>query len=332
MSLLPTALGRPRRSARMIPVMGALAGLSMLAGCQGGAPADGQATKAAAPAAASPASASRGQGPVLASYGGQDFTLEDYREAVGGLNARARKSLNENPDRRKQFVENHIVSKLIYNAGVERGFENDPDIERRLEELKEHLVVQKVMEEQQSSTVSDEDIQTYYDTHLSEFSTEKVKASHILVEDETLARDLKAKLDEDPSQFAALAEEHSKDLSNAKRGGDLGLFGHGRMVKEFEEAAFALEADGDISEPVQTRFGWHLIQRTGREDGSVQPFDQVKNQIKVKLVSENRRERTTGFIEELKKEADLTIHDDALETATLDEASAPSKDKKGSGH
>jgi peptidyl-prolyl cis-trans isomerase C len=337
MSSQATRGARVHRAAWTFPAFGVLA---LIAGCQD-APQDAKPapdvearTATAAAATAKPAPAATGEGPVLATYDGKSFTLEDYRGAVGSLNTRARKSLDEGPDRRKQFVENHIVSKLIYNEGVSRGLDKDPEIARRLEELREHLVVQQVMESEQNAAVTDEQVKAYYDSHTEEFSTEKVKASHILVDDEALAKDLVAKLRADKTQFAALAAEHSKDLSNAKRGGDLGYFGRGRMVKEFEDAAFALENDTDISDPVKTRFGWHIIMRTGREKGSVQPFDQVKNQIKVKLVSELRRERTTKLIEDLKKKANLTINEKELASATLGPAAEGDDDKKptGSGH
>jgi peptidyl-prolyl cis-trans isomerase C len=310
------------RAAWTFPAFGMIA---LLAGCQAAPHESKPAAAAAAPAAdAKPAAAATdaapkaaGTGPVLATYEGKSFTESDYVDAVSSLNSRARKSLDESPDRRKQFIENHLVSKLIFEEGVRKGYEKDPEIARRLEELKEHLIVQQVMEEQQNATVSDEEVKKYYDTHTQEFSTEKVKASHILVDSEELAKQLVAKLRADASQFAALAAENSKDLSNAKRGGDLGSFGRGRMVKEFEDAAFALQKDGEISDPVQTRFGWHIIQRTGREQGTIQPFDQVKNQIKVKLVSEGRREKTSQFIEGLKQKADLKIDEAALAKVTV---------------
>lgn len=84
----------------------------------------------------------------------------------------------------------------------------------------------------------------------------KVRASHILVETEQEANDLKAKITS-PEDFAAMASEHSLCPSGVN-GGDLGFFGRGMMVKPFEDAAFALET-GKVSDPVQTQFGWHLI-------------------------------------------------------------------------
>ena len=88
----------------------------------------------------------------------------------------------------------------------------------------------------------------------------QVQASHILVNDLNTAVTLKQKITEG-ADFASLAQQHSSCPSKA-RGGDLGRFGIGQMVKPFEDATFALEVGG-LSEPVQTQFGWHLIHRTG---------------------------------------------------------------------
>ncbi len=267
---------------------------------------------------------------VIAEYQGKKFTEQDLLGAVSRLNSRARRTLSDNEDRMRQFVENHIVSELIYGEGKRKGYDTDPEIHQQLTELERHLVVQKVMQEQQATPIEDTDVRAYYDEHPAEFSSDRVQAAHILVEKEDLARELHAKLVEDPSKFTELAAEHSIDRSNSQRGGDLGMFGKGRMVKEFEEAAFALTEDGQLSDPIQTRFGWHIIKRTGREDGSVKPFEEVQNQIKVRLVSEKRRERTQAFLDKLKSDAGLTIFEETLATVKL-----PAKDddnEKPTGH
>ena len=94
----------------------------------------------------------------------------------------------------------------------------------------------------------------------------EVKARHILIKDkESFAKELAAKLKADPSAFAELAREHSKDKSNAQKGGDLGWFGKGRMVKSFDAAAFGATL-GEIVGPVKSEFGYHIIQVTGRRE------------------------------------------------------------------
>lgn len=329
--MLETQLRTSAPVGRAIRLAGMTAVLALFAACEGGQPATQSATpnaaqKPAAEAQPAAAAASADKSAVIATYNGKTFTMERFLEAAGRLNGRARKSLNESADRRKQFVENDILADLVFQEGVKRGIDKDPEVRKRLDELQRHLVVQRIMEEQQNATVTDEQVKAYYDAHPQEFSTERVKASHILVDNEQLANDLYAKLQADPSQFAKLATDNSKDLSNAKRGGDLGFFTRGRMVKEFDEAAFALKNDGEISKPVQTRFGWHIIQRNGYEPGTVQPFDQVKAQIKVKLVSDMRREKTTAFLDDLKKKSDLKINEEELAKAKAPEGGSEEDD------
>jgi len=91
----------------------------------------------------------------------------------------------------------------------------------------------------------------------------KVRASHILVDNEEHAKQLKLEIERDESSFEEVAKEHSECPSRDK-GGDLGFFGRGKMAKPFERKAFELD-EGVLSDPVQTQFGWHLIKKTGEK-------------------------------------------------------------------
>jgi parvulin-like peptidyl-prolyl isomerase len=166
-------------------------------------------------------------------------------------------------------------------------------------------------------------VKAYYDAHSAEFATDRVRASHILVIDEAVAKDLLAKLRKDPSQFENLAKDNSIDKANAEKGGDLGFFGRGRMVKEFEEAAFALSKDGEISDVVHTRFGYHIIKRTGREEGKTKPFEEVKNQIRIRLINDRRRQKTEDFLESLKKESGYQVDMEVLAAVPVDDLPEP---------
>ncbi|HET9063221.1 MAG TPA: peptidylprolyl isomerase [Candidatus Binatia bacterium] len=261
-------------------------------------------------------------GRVIAKFAGESFTEGEFRDEMSKLSRRARGALSD-AERRRQFVDNYVLSRLIYKKGVEKRFDTDAEVLKQLEDLKRRLVIQRVMQEQQTAPVDDAEVQGYYDAHSAEFATDRVKASHILVIDEAVAKDLLAKLRKDPSQFENLAKEHSIDKANAEKGGDLGLFGRGRMVKEFEEAAFGLGSDGELSEVVHTRFGYHIIKRTGREEGKIKPFDEVKNQIRIRLINDKRRQRTEEFLTALKTEAGYEVDMDVLAAVPLDDLPEP---------
>ena len=88
----------------------------------------------------------------------------------------------------------------------------------------------------------------------------EVRASHILVDNEEHAKQIKLEIERDESTFEELAKEHS-DCPSREKGGDLGFFGRGKMAKPFEKKAFELDV-GELSDPVETQFGWHLIKKT----------------------------------------------------------------------
>ena len=197
--------------------------LMLAAGCGGSPPESGaQSMKAKTPASATKAAPEKREptaadGVVIASYGGKNFTEQSLRDELGRLNKRSRKALTD-VDRRKQFVENFILSDLIYEEGRREGLDENADIQKQLRDLERRLVIQKVMQEHQSAPVTDEEVREYYETHADEFKSDRVKASHILVKEEEEANEIMAELQADPSKFAELAEAHSIDKSNASRG------------------------------------------------------------------------------------------------------------------
>ena len=127
--------------------------------------------------------------------------------------------------------------------------------------------------------IAEEDIKSFYDNNQSLFEVDEVTAKHILVEDKELAEDILAQL-KDGADFGELAAEHGTDAT-ASNGGDLGTFGRNMMVPEFEEAAFALEV-GELSDVVETQFGYHIILVTDKNQG-IESFEDVKDLIKNKL-------------------------------------------------
>ena len=182
-----------------------------------------------------------------------------------------------------------------------------------LSNLRKGLAVQQLIESKIGSkiTVTDKEQQDFFTQQAAQFSQpEQVRASHILIKVDP--QDDQAKKDEARAQivavqkrlaagedFAAVAKEVSQCPSNAK-GGDLGFFRRGQMVKPFEDAAFALQA-GQVTDVVETRFGYHLIKVVDKKAASTMEFAEVKDQIEEYLKQQKIKEEVGQYIEELKK-------------------------------
>lgn len=142
--------------------------------------------------------------------------------------------------------------------------------------------VKKLMEP--GIEITDEDVEAYFAENKDSMGTEEeISAKHILVKDEDLAKEIYEKL-QNGEDFEEMAREHSEDGSAAS-GGDLGYFGKGQMVKEFEEAAFSL-AVGQISEPVESEFGFHIIMLVDRIEGVEADLENSREEIKEILLDE----------------------------------------------
>jgi peptidyl-prolyl cis-trans isomerase C len=273
--------------------------------------------KPATSASAASASAQSDSGKVIATYANKKFTQADFARELDRLPPRSRTQLTT-PDRKRQFVDNYILNDLLASEGSARGYDKDPDIDRQIEELRRRLVVQRVMKDfQEPPDISDEEVKSYYEQNRRMFSGSQIRASHILVKDEEQAKKIREELRQDPSKFEELAKTSSTDTATAARGGDLGFFGQGRMVAPFEQAAFALEKPGDISDVVKTPFGFHIIKLTDRKEGTERPFEEVKERIRVNLMNQKRQDETQKRLDELREKANVKVDDAVLASTEI---------------
>jgi peptidyl-prolyl cis-trans isomerase C len=205
---------------------------------------------------------------------------------------------------------NGILNQLVQQTVLEQSNEGDPSPQTQLmiENELRAIRASEVIGEITSQDVSDEAIEAFYKENYSGPETE-YRASHILVETEEAAKDLIAKLG-DGAEFIDLAKEFSTGPSGPG-GGDLGWFGEGTMVEPFFEAVKALDV-GAVSDPVQTQFGWHVIQLNETRDAEVPPLDELKDSIADTL----RAEALDARIAELEEAASI----DRIEPGTIDPA------------
>ena len=179
------------------------------------------------------------------------------------------------------------------------------------------VAIRKLLDDQigGKSTVSEKESRAYYDSKLESFKKpEQVRASHILIkvdpgadeakkaEARTKIESLQAKL-KNGEDFGAVAKEYSEGPSGPK-GGDLGFFGRGQMVKPFEETAFSMKP-GQVSGMVETRFGYHLIMVTERTPESTLSYEEVKDRLEQYLKQQKAQEAIAAYVETLKGKAKI---------------------------
>ncbi|WP_244488327.1 peptidylprolyl isomerase [Devosia sp. Root436] len=237
----------------------------------------------AAPAAEAPAAAAAPVSPdtVVATVGGEAITEADLSFAAEDLTQELQQMP---PEQRKPFLVRVLIDmKVMAQAGRDAGMAETPLFQQRLKYLEERSLRRAFFAETIANAVTEEAVRADYDKFVADFvPADEIRASHILVASEEEANAIKAELD-GGADFAAIAKEKSID-PGAANGGDLGFFGKGMMVAPFETAAFALTDIGQISAPVQSQFGWHIIKLEEKRQSTPPAFEQVASQLQQQLL------------------------------------------------
>lgn len=232
-------------------------------------------------------------------------------------------------------------------------------------DVAEQVKIKKLAEQLGTSEVTDADAKNFYNKNIERFRyPEQIKAAHILIAankkdleelikaendgKELSAAELTAKVDErakkqrakaeevlaqvkkDPSQFAKIAKEKSEDPGTAENGGDLGFFPKGKMVPEFEKAAFSLKPN-TLSGIVQTNYGYHIIYVTDRKAAGQEPFEKVQSDIKEYLKNQKQVEMVDNLVESLKKNATIEFVDPSYNPEKIQEEVQKQINPQGEG-
>jgi len=235
---------------------------------------------------------------ILASIGGKPITDADVDAFIASMGQQGARL--QNPQGRAMVLEQLIAQKLLLLDAARNMFEREADFKAQLSAAKDELLLRYAVEKVISKVkVTDEDCRKFYDENQDQFQAQLVLgASHILVDSEEKAREIKAKIDAGEVSFADAAKEFSSCPSSAK-GGDLGEFGEGQMVPEFENACKAMEV-GAISEPVKTQFGYHLILLNKKETAEAPKFEEMVEDIRRKLLNDKQQAAYQSKINQLK--------------------------------
>jgi peptidyl-prolyl cis-trans isomerase C len=226
-----------------------------------------------------------------------EIAAEDISVQLGDLPAKLRY-----PFLVEYLVERHLLAQ----AAVKQGVADTEEYKQRLAFYQAKALRDAYFNSNIKPSITDEEVKAAYDKEAAKVKiSERVRARHILVQTEKEAKDVLARLNKG-EKFEDIAKQVSLDGSK-DYGGDLGYFSSEEMVPEFSKAAFALKA-GEISQPIKTDYGWHVIKLEDRKQGGAQPFDQVKAGIKAVLM----RKKVQDAVTELRKQAKIEIIDPDL--------------------
>lgn len=208
---------------------------------------------------------------------------------------------------KEQLLEQLISFELLHKFAIDEQLEETEEFKSQLELLKKDLLIQAAVKKVLDVvTISDEEVKKYFEDNKEMFKGEaSVRAKHILIDNEDKAKEIKEKINNGLS-FEEAAREFSTCPSNSQ-GGDLGTFTRGKMVPEFENAAFELEV-GQISEPVKTQFGYHLIKVDEKSPEVMKSFDEVKDSLKLNLLGQKQNMEYIKLINDLKQEQKVEIY------------------------
>jgi peptidyl-prolyl cis-trans isomerase C len=240
----------------------------------------------AAAVALVPFAARAADDPIVARVNGVAIKQSDLDFAASELAGRL--ANYSSPDRKKLLVAYLVEIELMAGAALKDHLDKTDGFSDRLKYHTRRALANAYFDTKIRGAVSDEAAKENY--HENYKPQQQVHVRHILVATETEAKDVAERLKKG-EDFAALASEKSKDST---KGGDLGYIARGQTVKPFEDAAFGLEV-GQISEPVQSQFGWHVIKVEEKRDQPPPPFEQVKEPIVAQLAQQKAQEVVTGL-------------------------------------
>jgi peptidyl-prolyl cis-trans isomerase C len=241
---------------------------------------------------------------LVAKVGGVEIHQSELDAAMANLS----QQYQQMPDDQKKVaaLSQIIDIKLVSKKAEEAGLQNSDDFKKRMAFLQERELHNAYLR-QQFETLKPEEVKARYDKEVAAMpKEEEIHARHILVKTEDEAKAIIKQLDEG-KDFTELAKEKSEDTSKSD-GGDLGYFTKGRMVPEFEEAAFALEKGTYTKTPVKSQFGFHVIKVEDKRDAQPPAFDQVEPQVRQIVM----QEKYSAIIDAAKADQKVEIVDETL--------------------
>ena len=198
----------------------------------------------------------------------------------------------DTPESRRVIIDQLALQMVAAEEAIKKGLDKTPEIAEQIDALKQSVLARAYVQDLiKNDVVTDEMVKAEYERIKATINGTEYKARHILVEKESEARDIIARLGKEPGAFAKLAMEKSKDQGSKANGGELGWFDLSRMVPEFGAAVSKLEKGNVTQEPVKTQFGYHVILLEDSKPIEAPPLEEVKPQLTQQLQQQNLKKQ-----------------------------------------
>ena len=220
----------------------------------------------------------------------------------------------------KQFLDLVTRRELLVQEAEKRKMSETPEVAEQVANLRRELMIRALVQDEIGNKVKveEKEVEEYFKAHPDEFSGDTVHLRHIVLQNEDEAKDIKARLAKNES-FDDLAKKYSQDSATAAKGGDLGFLSREQVLPEFARVAFSLKP-GEVSDPVKTPFGFHVIKLIERKTGQPASLDQVKGQLQRRLTEERQSQRFQAWIKELEAGAKITKDESLLPVGNFGQA------------
>jgi peptidyl-prolyl cis-trans isomerase C len=254
--------------------------------------------------------------PVVARVNGIDIHESDLATAEDEIGSNMPQMA---PEQKRDYLITYLADVIVLSQAAEQqNLGNDAAVKHQLAFDRNKVLMEALLQKAGRAALTDDALHALYDQAVKQMKPEEeVHAHHILVATEDEAKQIEAAL-KNGTDFATLAKEKSKDPSGAANGGDLGWFTRDQMVPEFADAAFKLDK-GQISDPVHTQFGWHIIRVDDKRTKPTPTFDQVKPQLENYVAHRAQEE----LVENLRKTAKIERLDQPAQPAPPSSALNP---------
>lgn len=262
---------------------------------------------------------------TLVELGPAKVTVRDFEARLADIPREHRRDAADNPKRVGQLLEQIARQRLLAERARQAGLPERPDMKARLELARDQVLASAMLDEVRDNAEEadyEQQAREYYLTQPDEFKApERITISHVLIsteerpdeEAEALAGEVMAAARDDEQSFEELVAEYSEDPSASRNQGRLEDVERGQTVEAFEQAAFALEAPGDLAGPVKTPYGYHVIRLEGREPAGKRPFEAVRDELVQRMKKRHQDRVVQRYLSDLMNEHPVNAEPEVIQ-------------------